>query len=391
MTVPAFTTGYGDHFQSSPWIDEHMIWDGPGMNPVGPFQQGFVGNSGYNGQWGHSGNRKDPTPYWRGIRTLLANKPRVFHQEERYSNGQNYLTQEWTRHLSRDFDPFYVNWPTQFDIEVADALAKAKTKALNKLSEGKAQFGVSVLEAKRTAGMVAANATTIIRGYKAWKHGNGVQFLQDLYRDRELAKRFLEFQYGWKPLMADIHAGVDLLNRGLIEESYEIEVKSAPRVNLDTGWQTRGDGFDTRWRCFGRAKVRIIASIRSSYTEYFNTLGFTNPAEIAWELVPFSFVVDWFVPVGSCLSALSASAGLNLSSRSQLHTSRVGIFEARSTAMPFNGYQGIKDPGYFSVGVEVFDRSPLYGSWPIPEIYTKGNPFSTPHILNAIALIGARF
>lgn len=389
MTVPAFTNVYGHSFRSEPYINEHRIWDGPGMTPVGPFQQGYVSNSHYNGKIGQKGDGVNPTPYWRGIRSLMDNKPWVFRQVERYSNGQNYLTQEWTKSLLNAFDPFYVNWPTQFDLDVADALAKAKTRALNKLSENKAQFGVSVLEAKRTASMVAQNTTRIIQAYKAWKHGNGIQWLQDLYRDRELAKRFLEFQYGWKPLMGDIYAGVDLLNRGILEDNFQLESKSAPRVYLQTEWASSG-GYDTRWTCYGRAKVRLIANIRSSYIEWFNTAGLINPAEIVWELVPYSFVVDWFVPVGDCLSALSASAGLDLDSRSQLHTSRVGIFEARASKFPFNGYQGVVDQGSLKIGVEVFERSPLYGAWPIPEIYNK-NPFSTPHILNAIALIGARF
>lgn len=36
---------------------------------------------------------------------------------------------------------------------------------------------------------------------------------------------------------------------------------------------------------------------------YFNQIiGFNVPLQIAWELVPFSFVVDWFLPVGEVLS-----------------------------------------------------------------------------------------
>jgi hypothetical protein len=43
-----------------------------------------------------------------------------------------------------------------------------------------------------------------------------------------------------------------------------------------------------------------------------NKLGFVNPAVIAWELVPFSFVVDWFVPVGNFLSQWTDFVGLSL-------------------------------------------------------------------------------
>jgi hypothetical protein len=39
-------------------------------------------------------------------------------------------------------------------------------------------------------------------------------------------------------------------------------------------------------------------------------LGLTSPVALAWELVPFSFVVDWFLPIGPMLGAFSAFQGL---------------------------------------------------------------------------------
>jgi hypothetical protein len=41
-------------------------------------------------------------------------------------------------------------------------------------------------------------------------------------------------------------------------------------------------------------------------------LGFVNPAAIAWELVPFSFVVDWFVNVGEFLNNFTDLWGLTV-------------------------------------------------------------------------------
>jgi hypothetical protein len=40
-------------------------------------------------------------------------------------------------------------------------------------------------------------------------------------------------------------------------------------------------------------------------------LGFINPLSVAWELVPFSFVVDWFGNVGQVLASFSDFAGLS--------------------------------------------------------------------------------
>jgi hypothetical protein len=50
--------------------------------------------------------------------------------------------------------------------------------------------------------------------------------------------------------------------------------------------------------------------------------GFTNPVNLAWELLPFSFVVDWFLPIGPYLEALSAFDGLTLLDGSQTQFTR---------------------------------------------------------------------
>jgi hypothetical protein len=41
-----------------------------------------------------------------------------------------------------------------------------------------------------------------------------------------------------------------------------------------------------------------------------NGTGLLNPALLYWELMPYSFVVDWFIPVGDVLASLTAGLGL---------------------------------------------------------------------------------
>jgi hypothetical protein len=51
-----------------------------------------------------------------------------------------------------------------------------------------------------------------------------------------------------------------------------------------------------------------------------SALGLTNPALVGWELVPFSFVVDWFTPIGSWLESLTAFEGYNVVAKSLSYT-----------------------------------------------------------------------
>jgi hypothetical protein len=39
-------------------------------------------------------------------------------------------------------------------------------------------------------------------------------------------------------------------------------------------------------------------------------VGLTNPALVAWELVPYSFVIDWFLPIGNWLTAIAPLVGI---------------------------------------------------------------------------------
>jgi hypothetical protein len=39
------------------------------------------------------------------------------------------------------------------------------------------------------------------------------------------------------------------------------------------------------------------------------SIGLINPSTVVWELIPFSFVVDWFLPIGNFLHGLSALTG----------------------------------------------------------------------------------
>jgi hypothetical protein len=47
---------------------------------------------------------------------------------------------------------------------------------------------------------------------------------------------------------------------------------------------------------------RLIAELYEELSLQ-RSLGLVNPLEIAWEVVPYSFVVDWFLPVGSYIAA----------------------------------------------------------------------------------------
>jgi hypothetical protein len=48
-------------------------------------------------------------------------------------------------------------------------------------------------------------------------------------------------------------------------------------------------------------------------------LGLANPAAVAWELVPFSFVVDWFTDAGTFINSFTDFLGCSVTNSYQVH------------------------------------------------------------------------
>jgi hypothetical protein len=115
-------------------------------------------------------------------------------------------------------------------------------------------------------------------------------------------------------------------------------------------------------------------------------LGLTNPASMAWAALPYSFVVDWLLPVGTMLGALSAPVGLKF--QTGYTTTRAwGDVEIRRTLLPQYGTVEHND-GVSRVqhSAAMINREVHY-TWPTVLPYVRF-PFSNPtRLLNAAALL----
>lgn len=81
----------------------------------------------------------------------------------------------------------------------------------------------------------------------------------------------------------------------------------------DGTWQriiTRKGGYSQT------IKLQADLVITNPNLAMISQFGLANPLAIAWELVPFSFVLDWFVNVGDYLSSLTDFVGVELKNAS---------------------------------------------------------------------------
>lgn len=181
-----------------------------------------------------------------------------------------------------------------------------------------AMAAVNFAEREEAMKMVCQRAGQLVKAYRSFRKGRIVDGLKALgikrtkgnrwAKPKDASKLWLEYHFGWAPLMQDIHTGVSIMTK---DPTSKVVRASASR---NTQW--RGTLKDYQWVSSGgehfTCHMSAEVSVESPNLFRANQLGLLNPAAIAWELVPFSFVVDWFTSVGQVINSLSDFIGLEL-------------------------------------------------------------------------------
>jgi len=133
---------------------------------------------------------------------------------------------------------------------------------------------------------------------------------------------WLEYSFGWKPLMMDIADAFSALNNLLKGDRVTVVkgAKSSSKLTYDTiDSYSPGQGFYTPHLWYVRRSwtledeyVRYRGAVRTRAATTFKDAaarwGFT-PSDFVptlWELLPWSFLVDYFVTIGDALDAYYA-------------------------------------------------------------------------------------
>lgn len=177
-------------------------------------------------------------------------------------------------------------------------------------------------------------------------------FAQKLRRkhgaSKALGSAWLATHFVWVPLMQDIYNTFELLT-------------SEPPVGVKIeGAATRSDSFDESrdypdarefwyFRGSGFARVKLGCKITISNPNLFllNQLGLVNPGSVAWELVPYSFIVDWFFNASSFISSFTDFWGLDVSDSYETDYRKI----ESSKVIHYFGDPNDLRPGYHDDGI----------------------------------------
>lgn len=311
-----------------------------------------------------------------------------------------------------------------------DPTSQVVSKLLKSINSSKTNTLVAAAELSKTAEMVASSATRIYNAVRALRRGHLGDFSEALgisvtrtqkdrwtkrfrsykkYRKtrietkgtvREFAQStWLEYSYGWKPLLSDVYAHAEALGELQVERQNVVRrltarhkntIDKEETINFVTAlWHNKTSGFHD-------VQLTVLYRLpNSGIVNPMKTFGVINPLEVAWELVPFSFVVDWFVPIGDAIRSLTATHGLEFAGGWYDIKQKTTVscrFTSTGKSVSDGGYQRsltIDESEFMSDGFR-FKRVPIY-EFPTPVLPEFKDPRSIVHATSAIALLSSLF
>lgn len=210
--------------------------------------------------------------------------------------------------------------------------AKAYQRLVGKLDTDdvmRSALGTTLAESGEAVKLMVQRLVSLRKAYQALRRGRFGDFLRALNirpqpkhksrwsRPKDASALWLEYWFGWAPLVSDIQATIDVLeSKDLADKVYRVvgrarsewtadEAKTTPSPSV-YHWEYGKLSFEHRLR------LQVDFTILNPNMYLANRLGLVNPAAVLWEIVPFSFVVDWFVKVGDWLENHTAWFGLKM-------------------------------------------------------------------------------
>jgi len=260
-----------------------------------------------------------------------------------------------------------------------------KARLAAKIREHEFSAGVAVAEGRKTVDLVIDTTKRLALSFRAARRGDYAQAVRHLgaeprqskFSSKDLSARVLEIQYGWRPLLSDVKAAA---------EAFAFHTQSEPKTTVRTGLKysapLAGDQYMSFWGFEQNQRMvyaQMIAELKQPLSAV-RRLGLEDPMSVAWEVMPWSFVFDWFIPIGKYLESLHILNGVEgrFLTVVKMELKMSGVF----TEDTFPEFVGAR-ARLRCVNVWRWNGD---ASMPLPRFKALSKALSPEHVFNAIAL-----
>lgn len=288
------------------------------LNSTGLFPSGFRGSPWYRKEWSGANDPKHKAFNAYSMLKVVCNHRQISQPNPVYpfDPPAYYATRglpSWTL-LSQERDSFDGSTALRAQAKCLEAIRNHDFYAGEALAEVdesvRAVLGTLRNLTKTMVALSKRDYAGVIRGVNAaiqstppskrgGRRAEPSQFKKQL-RSGDLSSVWLSFQFGWLPLVDSVFAAIDALDgrheklrstlytgratAPLRSKSFSIDPTKDPSIGVVTENYT----------------VRVL--VHSSISPW-TLAGFTKQAwaSVVWERIPFSFIFDYFIPVGQML------------------------------------------------------------------------------------------
>jgi hypothetical protein len=278
-------------------------------------------------QWSGANGRYTSVP-----RQMQWNSYQMTHQFERIKGSPINGSYTAASYFINSAGPYYANlegsyrswldqssasrWTNQQGQQIFNSLWSSadETKLLQKLmaavKDHQFDAGVSLAEVDKLASSTVGLVKTLGLGAVDLCKGDFANFArrfgaspptrgkQRKLRLLDVPGRFLEMTYCWMPVVNDLFE---------IGQAFE-SLSNGPRGHrYKVSRRIRSEEVDSSYIKFPKRKLEARRKyIYEAYEELsaLRQMGLANPLTIIWERIPWSFVIDWVLPIGSYLQLI---------------------------------------------------------------------------------------
>lgn len=237
-----------------------------------------------------------------------------YHHYSGFKRGNHY-TGEISASVAVGFngslDSFSVPMDDSIDVEDVKAIAVSKAHSNIGLQETAAL--VTLGEGKETVKFLTNTVRHAVRIFYAIRRLN-FKYLRKQISRKELEKRYMEYRYALRPLANDVQTTAqafkaDVKNhtrqtfRGFAQRS----VSNNPKTST-VSWDYVK--FDKTLKAERSVKARAGVLCAIEHVNELALWGLDRPFEAVWDLIPFSFIADWFFNIGSVIGSFTPNYGI---------------------------------------------------------------------------------